>query len=190
MQREKLLVMSNFIFLIKSSFIFEESEDRYKNQVLQLSLERDESRQEVSRLKDEVKDLNADIDGMIEDSEKVAKLSRKNTQDHWVSIFSNYCDEQGIPHPTFPLEVFSDDEQPVNREIISGGEERLLESEEEQKTGAKMVEEEESKDAFASTSSLGQPLNLDADTGAGLGGAGGEIPKTTITDGAPFQQQS
>ncbi|XP_026452332.1 leucine zipper protein 1-like [Papaver somniferum] len=153
----------------------EESEERHKSQVLRLSNERDESRLEASRLQNEVGDLNADLDEMMETSAKVTKLSRKNTQNYLVPLFDAYCDEHGILHPFFPLEVFSDDEQPKDDEIVPGEEDGFSEDGEEQKVVDTKAMEEDSKEASSSTD-------------AGLGGARDKIPETTVTDDASPQQ--
>ncbi|XP_026379620.1 leucine zipper protein 1-like [Papaver somniferum] len=115
----------------------EDSEERYKSQVLRLSKERDESRLEASRLQNEVGDLNADLDEMMETSAKVAKIARKNTQNYMVPLFDAYCNEH---------------------EIVPGEEDGFSEDGEEQKVVDTKAMEQESKGASASTDAgLGGP---------------------------------
>ncbi|XP_026438991.1 centrosomal protein of 55 kDa-like [Papaver somniferum] len=66
--------------------------ERHKSQVLRLSQERDEFRTEVSRLKNEVSDLNTDMDEMIETSAKRCSLMTSKPKDD--RIIS--CEEEGI----------------------------------------------------------------------------------------------
>ncbi|XP_026377680.1 paramyosin-like [Papaver somniferum] len=154
---------------------WEESEERHKSQVLRLSNERNESRLEASRLKNEVGNLNTDLEEMIETSAKVAKLARKNTQNYLVPLFDAYCDEHDIRQPTFPLEVFSDGEQPKEDEIALGEEEEFSEDGEDQKV--------------VDTKNMGEkPKGASASTDAGLGGACHQIPETTVTDNTSSQQ--
>ncbi|XP_026448886.1 spindle pole body component 110-like [Papaver somniferum] len=56
------------------------NEERFKNQVLNLSRQRDELTREVSDLKEDIKYLNEDFANMEKDDAKVAKITRKNAQ--------------------------------------------------------------------------------------------------------------
>ncbi|XP_026416218.1 myosin heavy chain, skeletal muscle, adult-like [Papaver somniferum] len=182
----------------------EESEEHFKNQILHVSRERDDLRNEVSLLKTDAEGLNTDLDEMEKDAAKVAKMSRKNTQSHLVKLFNEFCDGHGIPRAILDLEVFSDDEKRGDEQrgdegSVSNNEVNDFDEDvEDEKT-----EGEVSKGASVSPNSSRQPSVLVSQSqGAGAGEAGvvargaetseaGEdLPKIEVTDGVPLQQQS
>ncbi|XP_026429267.1 uncharacterized protein LOC113325281 [Papaver somniferum] len=142
------------------------SDERYKSQVLRITRERDEARGDVSCLNKEVENLNDNMDEIIDSSKKVAKTTRKNTQSYLIPLFNDYCVEHGIPPPSFPLEVLSDDDKPQDEAVDPTNKEASLDDDEEPKFDT-AKDNEESKGASTS-----------------LTAAGGEIPETTTIDSA------
>ncbi|XP_026441498.1 uncharacterized protein LOC113340588 [Papaver somniferum] len=104
---------------------YQESEERFKNQVLHLSRQRDELAKEVSDLKEDIKYLNEDCATMEKDASKVAKITRKNAQVAKVHFFNEFCDSRGIPRVSLDLEVFSDDEPADDKRAPSDDEKTL-----------------------------------------------------------------
>ncbi|XP_026420248.1 paramyosin-like [Papaver somniferum] len=148
------------------SLIFAESYERHKSQVLRITRERDEGRGDVSHLNEEIESLNDNMDEIIDSSKKVAKTARKNTQSYLVPLFNDYCAEHGIPPPSFPLEIFSDDEKPQDEADDPTNEELSLDDDEEPKVDTSK-DNEGSKGASTSITE-----------------EGGEIPESTIIDSA------
>lgn len=109
------------------------AEGSYRNQILCLSKERDDSPKEVTRLLTEVQAKQDDFDDMVAISTRLAKMARKNTKDYLVSIHTGHLDQHGFPHPIFLLEVFSDDEQHSDcEETIVGEDDPIVEDANEQ----------------------------------------------------------
>ncbi|XP_026420251.1 paramyosin-like [Papaver somniferum] len=144
----------------------EESDERHKSRVLRITKERDEGRGDVSHLNEEIESLNNNMDEIIDSSKKIAKTARKNTQSYLVPLFNDYCAEHGIPPPSFPLEIFSDDEKPQDEAADPSNEEFSLDDDEEPKVDT-AKDNEGSKGASTS-----------------IAEEGGEIPESTIIDSA------
>lgn len=107
-----------FAMFLTRLFIFAKSEERFKNQVLYLSRQKDELSKEVSNLKEEIMYLNEDFVNMERDAAKVAKLTRKKAQAAKVHLFNDFCDSRGIHRVPLDLEVFSDDEPTMRRKLL------------------------------------------------------------------------
>ncbi|XP_026428149.1 uncharacterized protein LOC113324025 [Papaver somniferum] len=119
---------------LKSTILqMEDSEEHFKNQILHVSRERDDLRNEVSRFKADVEGLNTDLDEMDKDVAKVAKMSRKNTQDYLVKRFDEFCDGHSIPRVFLYLEFLSDDEKQDDERTLTDGEDGSDEDDKEKK---------------------------------------------------------